>query len=682
MKFDDLRKYRVHKDEPEDNICLRLLTEFLDEQYPTEKDKSTRITISPYHLAKHPPIELRMFDNLLDDFDETYQKLKSTVHEWSGTEREIAFEVTNAIVPELLNNQINHHWENKLVKIVGMVDVVGHWQSYPRLRQFTCHQCGTINNSPYKSTKCTACTATIRRPSKIFYTSRKTVQLNQKDVANSVPCPCFYEIPTDKLDDPLFRDSQVMGNQVEILAVPRPIKAGSQYNLDDVEWHLQIFGIKRRKFRNISKDRANHIIKKIKDDPNSFNKIAESMAYKTYGHKYLKRFTLASCVGLNKDDKEIEGKNPAFNGLVVGDPSLGKSFTIKQIMSYFPITQYAQGSSTTTVGLLGGVDKAKGGNFIMRAGAVQQCDGGVLVLDELDKMPIEQTRGLFTALSEGHHTITKVTGTHEFKYNTCFICIANPKHSRFEPDVALYSQIDLKADYLSRMLWVVIVKKPYLDENGNIDQEKHKVHRAYVSQRICYHKNYDDDFLRDYAVLVKKIPNAKLGDNIKIKCENYFAEKNAIFESKKAEDFKEAQVDTSTKQMDERTLNAMMHLCKIIGKATFHTKVQDYHFEIAKDMYDNGMLTDLIGTKASSLTEFQAILEDAKTEKAITSSADKMWHIEHNVPKEPTDEEEVVVMLEKKLKLNRIEIEKYIAVLVRGGNLFQPRSGMIMRAGG
>jgi DNA replicative helicase MCM subunit Mcm2 (Cdc46/Mcm family) len=632
-------------------------------------------------LAKYPPHQIKIFDNLLDNFDEAYQVIVQAVEDWCDYKREIAFDVPNKLVPQLLSNQINHHYENKLVKVVGVVDVVGNWASYPNLFRFCCNGCGHIYHSIRKQTICPECNYKNKRAVKTFYISRKSFTLNQKDIANTVPAPCFYEVPTEFMEEALFKDSDILGNHVELLCVPQPILTPSQYSKQDVEWHLQVYGLKKHKFRVISKDRAKEIIEKVRDDSEAFKKLAMSMTKKTYGLEYLRMFSFASAVGLKEADEDIRGKNPAYNGLVVGDPSVGKSFTTKQLIEYFPLTQYAQGSSTSTVGLLGGVDKAKGGNFILRAGAVQQCDGGLLILDELDKMPQEQTRGLFTALSDGHHTITKVTGQHEFKYNTCFICIANPKHSKFDQGSELYSQIDLDSAYMSRMVWINIAKKPFLDKDGQIDPEKHKVHRAYVTGRLCYPQDYDEDFLKDYGVLVKQFKNAMLTDEIKILCENYFAEKNAIYKDKKKRDFKDVEIDTSNKSIDERMLSGLLILCKIIARATFQPKVLPEHFEIAKDMVENGMLVDMIGAGIESLEQFEYKMEKAQAKTVLKSRRDKFEFLKEKLPTKQTDMQEFIEEMMELTEWSESEIDRMLKQMHQEGYWFEPKPGFIMTQG-
>lgn len=682
MKYGNLEEYKSHSDEEGTNIFIRLFSSYLDKHHAQFKTSNERITFSIYHLARYTESELYIIDNLLDEFTDTYELIVGCVEIWCEHKREVAFEVPNKIIPQLLNNQINHHWENKLIKVVGMVDVVGSWASYPKYKRYECNKCGEIYNiivdRPRKFIQC-KCKNRITTVTKTYYISRKTITLNQKDVANSVPAPCFYEVPTEVQEDALFSDSQVLGNQVEMLCVPRPILTPSQYCMEDVEWHLQVYGLKKRKFRIISKDRAQEIIKTIKADKEAYRKVAFSMTSKTYGQEYLRLFVLASAIGLLGIDKDIKGKNPAFNGLVVGDPSLAKSFTTKQLIEYFPLTQYAQGSSTSTVGLLGGIDKGKGGNFVMRAGAVQQCDGGLLILDELDKMPQEQTRGLFTALSDGHHTITKVTGQHEFTYNTCFVCIANPKHSKFDYGSNLYGQIDLDSAYMSRMVWINIVKRPYLDESGQIDQEKHRIHRAYVTGRMCYDQDYDDDFLKDYAILVKQTPNAVHTTETKIMCENYFAQKNAMFEAKKKADFQNSDIDLTNKSIDERMLTGLMILCKIIGRANFSKEVKEEHFELAKDMLENGMLKDMIGVGAGTLDEMEVELEKIQTKTTVKSRKDKIYHIIDLLPEKETEVEEFIQTIHDKYNWSKSEIEQMLNALKREGEWYEPRNGTIKK---
>ncbi|HLY77399.1 MAG TPA: minichromosome maintenance protein MCM [Thermoplasmata archaeon] len=138
--------------------------------------------------------------------------------------------------------------------------------------------------------------------------------------------------------------------------------------------------------------------------------------------------------------------------LLVGDPGTAKSQLLRYVADVAPRGIYTSGKGATAAGLTAAAvkDDFGGGRWVLEAGMMVLADGGMAVIDELDKMTPEDSSAMHEVMEQGTVSVAKAGITATLNARCTVLAAANPRFGRFTPDRSFAEQVNLPPTLLSR----------------------------------------------------------------------------------------------------------------------------------------------------------------------------------------------------------------------------------------
>ncbi len=195
--------------------------------------------------------------------------------------------------------------------------------------------------------------------------------------------------------------------------------------------------------------------------------------------------------------------------LLVGDPGTAKSQLLRYIADVAPRGIYTSGKGATAAGLTAAAvkDDFAGGRWVLEAGMLVLADGGVAVIDELDKMTPEDSSAMHEVMEQQQCSISKAGITATLNARCTILAAANPRFGRFTPDRSFAEQVNLPPTLLSRFDVIYsIFDKPDRQRDRLLANRILESHRAGEARELGAELSespsggapFPPDFLRKY----------------------------------------------------------------------------------------------------------------------------------------------------------------------------------------
>ncbi|CAH0478971.1 unnamed protein product [Peronospora belbahrii] len=217
--------------------------------------------------------------------------------------------------------------------------------------------------------------------------------------------------------------------------------------LDERKQHFHL--LRKKKFHEMARN------------PNLYEKLAASIAPSIYGEYTVNMKKAIICLLIGGSRKRLpDGMilRGDINVLLLGDPSTAKSQFLKFTEKIAPVGVYTSGKGSSAAGLTASVIRDSKGEFYLEGGAMVLADGGVVCIDEFDKMRESDRVAIHEAMEQQTISIAKAGITTILNSRTSVLAAANPVFGRYDDMRSASENIDLMSTILSRFDMIFIVR--------------------------------------------------------------------------------------------------------------------------------------------------------------------------------------------------------------------------------
>lgn len=233
--------------------------------------------------------------------------------------------------------------------------------------------------------------------------------------------------------------------------------------------YVRVLGLEVREGAGFSGGRTSHTfgfdeeeaMLRISRFPNLYDVVSRSIAPEIFGHEDIKRAIAAQLFGGAGDKKLPDGMRLRgdLNVLLLGDPSTAKSQMLKYAERVAPISVYTSGKGSSAAGLTASLVKDRAhGEFHLEGGAMVLADGGIVCIDEFDKMRMQDRVAIHEAMEQQTISIAKAGITAVLNARSSVLAAANPAFGRYDDSRSSAENIEFQSTILSRFDLIFIVR--------------------------------------------------------------------------------------------------------------------------------------------------------------------------------------------------------------------------------
>lgn len=211
-------------------------------------------------------------------------------------------------------------------------------------------------------------------------------------------------------------------------------------------------------------------------EPNFLQRFVRSIGPSIFGNEDIKEALACLLFGGSRkilpDGLRLRGD---INVLLLGDPGTAKSQFLKFIERVAPISVYTSGKGSSAAGLTATVVRdPSSGDFYLEGGAMVLADGGVVCIDEFDKMNLEDRVAIHEAMEQQTISIAKAGITTILNSRTAVLAAANPVFGRYDEMRTPGENIDFSTTILSRFDMIFVVRDEH-DPQRDASMARHVI---------------------------------------------------------------------------------------------------------------------------------------------------------------------------------------------------------------
>ncbi|MBI4447373.1 ATP-binding protein [Candidatus Woesearchaeota archaeon] len=460
------------------------------------------------------------------------------------------------------------------------------------------------------------------------------------------------------------------------------LKSRSSGLLKDVQLLLLYFGIQSRIIEDnlcIRRSRdmklfAEHIGFNSEKKKNALGNVLREIKIKCDANKrkhpqrYEKVKDVIPCGVMDVFDFEVPISHSFIaNGIVCHNSA--KSSMLMFTSKAAPKARYVAGRSTSGAGITASLVKDEFmRGWALEAGAIVLANKGIMLLDEMDKMSVEDTSALHEAMENQQVSIAKANVQATLKAETSVLAAANPKLGRFDPYAPIAQQINLPPALINRFDMIFIVK----DKPNKIEDEKIATHVLNIQRSVDHVKSpVDPQLLRKFICYVKQKVFPVLTEEAMEEIKNFYVE---LRNSGTVGD----EAALKPVPITARQLEGLVRLAEASARVTLSDKVTKEDARRAIEMLRSAL--EQVGIDPAT----GKIDIDRISTGISTSERGKIIRIrgiinDFDSKGRKTIPVEEIVSEASKVGISEEKVHEAINQLKRGGDIFEPKRGFIQK---
>lgn len=345
-----------------------------------------------------------------------------------------------------------------------------------------------------------------------------------------------------------------------------------------------------------------------------YERFSSSIAPSIFGNVDIKKATACLLFGGSKkilpDGMRLRGD---INVLLLGDPGTAKSQLLKFVEKVSPISVYTSGKGSSAAGLTASVQRdPQTREFYLEGGAMVLADGGVVCIDEFDKMRDEDRVAIHEAMEQQTISIAKAGITTILNSRTSVLAAANPVFGRYDDMKSPGENIDFQTTILSRFDMIFIVKDEHNQERDRtIARHVMNLHmnRATASQPVG---EIDIERMKRFIAYCKARCAPRLSADAAEKLSSHF-----VALRKQVQQVERDNNERSSIPITVRQLEAIIRISESLAKMTLATQVQEHHVDEAIRLFKFSTMDAVQAGNVEGMTKGDLMEEINKVEADI-----------------------------------------------------------------
>ncbi|MEM3227448.1 MAG: minichromosome maintenance protein MCM [Candidatus Micrarchaeaceae archaeon] len=572
---------------------------------------------------------------------------------------------------------------NKIIDVDALV--VKRSEIIPRVKigVYRCSYCGSVYKiRSGKDEVPEVCPECKRKSLKAVEEESKFVDLQKIAVQDPLE-KLRGNTPTWQLEVWLIDDlvnKVIPGDRIDITGVLRIRKRRSirgKIEKDLYTMYLDALSLspKQKEFAEIaiSEEEERSIIE-LSKDPQIFEKIWKSVVPSVYGHEEVKQSIVLQLFGGTPNKTLVDGGviRSDIHILLIGDPGSAKTRILQTVTKLVPKGIYVSGKSVTGGGMTAVAERdefAEGG-WTLRAGALVLGSGGVVCIDEFDKIEEIDRAALHEALESQTISVAKAGIIATFNAKAAVLAAANPKYGRFDPNIYPSEQFDIPPTLLSRFDLIFPIKDIMDEELDKRIADYILVQHAAAGAALADIKGYkqveappiDGEMLRKYIAYSKKNVIPRLSEEASKMIQDYYVE------------LRKAGARQGAVPITPRQIEGLVRLAEASAKTRLDNVVTEKDAERAIALSEFMLKT--LAVDRGGRRDIDTLLTGMPREKVdkINSVLNIIKNLEE---KEASAKMQRIIEEAEKAGIDAGTTTKYINELEKSGDVFSPRPGII-----